>query len=611
VQSSIKNIIRILGFVLILIIPFWVSRIVLFSMDESLVIRSWLNYLFYTTRFDLKTMAIWYSPLFLVSGISLFLKNRFTHGLSVFLFSLLSLSALVFGLIAVFYFPTSKSILGTGLFQLIQGQEPTILWGYVIAYWPAIILAIVFVFGLYKFYFSLRLEISGINRIFFCVTSLVLLVFLARGGFSLKPLNSLDAYSNLSTEEATTAITPVYVLLESYGKNEIEYIAYFDEEILQEALAPDVKIYKKTIIPKPNICLVLLESFGKEYTGGNLENRLSYTPFLDYLATQSIYYSNAYANGLKSMDAVASVLAGIPALMKQPLIGSLYTQKDFESVPEALHNQGYYSSFFHGADEQSMGFRPFLYAQGLDAYYGRQQYSDLKDFDGTWGIFDGPFLQFVNNKLSEQRSPWFSTVFTLSSHHPYTVPSKYSELPDGTLPIHKAVGYTDEALRLFFENAKTQPWFQNTIFIITADHTSINETKTYKSYRGKYEVPLLIYAPKILSPYKVDRPVQHIDISSTIKALAGVPRQVTAGTSLLDSVSSHITHYDGNVFVYTTDSFTLEWSGGNNLKLYNYIEDRKQIHDLASENKKKSQSMLDSLKLSLQKYNYRMVNNFF
>jgi phosphoglycerol transferase MdoB-like AlkP superfamily enzyme len=122
---------------------------------------------------------------------------------------------------------------------------------------------------------------------------------------------------------------------------------------------------------------------------------------------------------------------------------------------------------------------------------------------------------------------------------------------------------------------------------------------------------LLIYAPEILSPDKVDRTVQHIDISTTIKALAGVPKQIAAGTSLLDSVSSHIIHYDGNVFVYTTDSFTLEWSGGNNLKLYNYIEDRKQIRNLASENMMKSKSMLDSLKLSLQKYNYRMVNNFF
>ena len=252
-------------------------------MDNSLVIHSWLDYLLYATRFDLKTMAIWYSPLFIVSGSNLFFKNKFIHWLSVFLFILLSLSALVFGLIAAFYFPTSKSILGTELFQLIQGQEPTILWGYAIAYWPAIILAIVFLFGLYKLYSFTRIEISGIKRIFFCLTSLLILVFLARGGFKLKPLNSLDAYSNLSAEEATTAINPVYVLLESYGKNEIEYIAYFDEETLKEALASDVKIYKNTNTNKPNICLILLESFGKEYTGDNLGNRQSYTPFLDSL----------------------------------------------------------------------------------------------------------------------------------------------------------------------------------------------------------------------------------------------------------------------------------------------------------------------------------------
>lgn len=600
-----------MGFIVILIIPFWVSRITLFFLDDSLVIESFFQYFFYTFRFDFKTLAIWYSPLFLVSGVGMFYRSRVLQILSKVLFVILVLAALVLGLIAAFYYPTSKSILGVELFQLLKGQEIHILFGYALSYWPAIILVLALVYSLLKLYGFMTLELVRFHKIIFCSMSVLLLVFLARGGLKLKPLNTLDAYSNLSAEEATTAINPVYVLIESIGKNEIEYIPYFNQNVLRNSLAEDTKYLRSPLAIKPNICLILLESFGKEYTGSNASGRPTYTPFLDSLATQSLYFSNAYANGLKSMDAVASVLAGIPAMMKQPLIGSLYTQKDFESVPAALHKQGYYSSFFHGADEHSMGFKPFLAAQGLDKYFGSQQYTNLADFDGTWGIYDGPFFSYFNDQLGRQKAPWFSTLFTLSSHDPYAIPAVYDTLPSGSLPIHKAVRYTDESLRLFLEGAKDEPWFANTVFIITADHTSINETRTYKSYRGKYEVPLLIYAPYIIQPSTITRPVQHVDVSATIKQLAGVFSQVTIGTSLLDSVNSELTHYDGNVFVYTTDSFTLEWSGGSNVKLYNYIEDKRQVNNLATKEKARTINMLNALKLSLQKYNYRMVNNIF
>ena len=165
-------------------------------------------------------------------------------------------------------------------------------------------------------------------------------------------------------------------------------------------LSEDTKTYEELPIQNPNICLILLESFGQEYAQLNKSNRPSYTPFLDSLMNQSLNFTNAYANGLRSIDAVASCIAGIPCLSKQPFIGSLYTQSDINTIPKALKKVGYTTSFFHGADELSMGFKPYLQSQGIDNYYAKQDYPDIADFDGTWGIYDEPFLAYCGSKLS-------------------------------------------------------------------------------------------------------------------------------------------------------------------------------------------------------------------
>jgi phosphoglycerol transferase MdoB-like AlkP superfamily enzyme len=257
-----------------------------------------------------------------------------------------------------------------------------------------------------------------------------------------------------------------------------------------------------------------------------------------------------------------------------------------------------------------MGFKPFLLANGLDQYMAQQEYPNEDDFDGKWGIFDEPFLQFFENKLSNQQQPWCSGIFTISSHHPYTVPSQHHDLPKGTSEIHQAIGYTDRSLRAFFESARTEKWFENTIFIITADHTSINETYEHQGYRSKYGVPLLIYS-KLMPAGINDDVKQHVDIFPTVKQLAGISKQVAMGRSLLDEKSQSAIHYDGTLYTYTNDSFCLQWDGTSNYKLFAYKKDKVDASDLASIHHREGDQMLHELKVGLQKYNYRLLNNKF
>ena len=109
-----------------------------------------------------------------------------------------------------------------------------------------------------------------------------------------------------------------------------------------------------------------------------------------------------------------------------------------------------------------MGFDNFAYAAGIDEYYGMNEYVKNKDFDGNWGIFDEEFLQFYATKLNSFKEPFVSSVFTLSSHHPYTIPEKYKgKFRKGPLKILEAVSYSDFSLRQFFKTASKMSWYEN------------------------------------------------------------------------------------------------------------------------------------------------------
>jgi len=612
VDLRIKNIVKCLLFLFCLVLPFWVSRFWLLCSYPDLTVSDPINYLIHVIRFDLKTFAIWYSPLFIFLGVGIFIQKKWWQFLTRIVFSLLFLFALVFNLIAVLYFPISKTIVGAELFQLLAGQNIWIVLGYISEYWYVIILVLVINTLLFRLFKQINLTMAMSYRIILAVFTFLALGFFARGGIALKPLNLMDAYADLNNEEVTTAITPLYILLESYGKQGIQYEAYFSDVQLHEALSNDKKIYDDLSFNRPNICLILLESFGKEYTGINQTNRPSYTPFLDSLMDQSINFTNAYANGLRSIDAVASCLAGIPCLMKQPFIGSIYTQSDINTIPRVLKKDGYTTSFFHGADELSMGFKRYLQFQDIGNYYAKQNYPDISDFDGTWGIYDEPFLEYCGKTLTAQKQPWFSGIFTLSSHHPYKIPERYNYLPKGSTEIHQSIGYTDYALSKFFRSVRSKSWFENTIFIITADHSSFNETPMYRSSTGKYAVPLFVYSPKWLAPSEETRVAQHIDIYSTIRHLTSNDNVISFGNSLFDnSRTQGVVLFDGNIYTYTNDSLTIEWNGNKHVRLFNYQSDPAHQNDLSAEETDSVDRMLQELKMYIQKYNYRMLNNNF
>lgn len=350
-----------------------------------------------------------------------------------------------------------------------------------------------------------------------------------RGGVQLKPIRPVDAYQGVAPQIAVLSLNTTFTIIRSKNSGKLKKFKFFSttDEINEVLKQKQYKPSHWGDFKGFNVVVILLESFSIEFTGLNDPDLPSYTPFLKSLVKSSKVrvFKRHFANGRRSIDAVPSILSSIPSLMSQSFVTSNFQTNRLVSWGEELQKTGYKTAFFHGAKNGSMYFDSFSAQAGFQNYFGLSEYPDPKDSDGTWGIFDEPFFNFAQEQLSKIGEPFGAVLFSLSSHHPYSIPIKYfNRFPKGTADIHESIGYTDYALKMFFDRAKIQPWFEKTVFIITADHTSKVENQKYKSLQGGHHVPLLIYSPSSISLPAVAKGkiTQHIDIPKTIFNLLGM-----------------------------------------------------------------------------------------
>ena len=209
--------------------------------------------------------------------------------------------------------------------------------------------------------------------------------------------------------------------------------------------------------------------------------------FSDSLIPHSLTFKYAFANGKRSIEALPSVTASIPSLT-EAFVLTPYSSDRINSIASILKKYGYETSFFHGAHEGSMGFSAFMKMAGVDHFYSKKDYNNDKDYDGTWGIYDEEFLQYWANNLDTMKQPFYSELFTVSSHHPYKLPDRYLHtFREGHQPNDQSVQYTDMSIKKFFETASKMPWYKNTLFIITADHAATYPyLKEYTNTKGAF-----------------------------------------------------------------------------------------------------------------------------
>ena len=461
--------------------------------------------------------------------------------------------------------------------------------------------------------------------IYFVANSVLMLVSIyfvvigIRGGFGkyTRPITISNAmqYANTPQETAILLNTPSS-LMKSLENTTYVHPHYFSNDEAEKIFSPIHidEIEENERLGKTNIVIVILESFSKEYIGfynQHIAEFKGYTPFLDSLLAHSITYTHSFASGRKSIDAMPSVLSSIPMLI-EPYIVTPYSTNAVSSLAACLRKKGYATAFFHGAPNGSMGFQAYARSAGFDQYFGMNEYDGIEAFDGTWAIWDEEFLQYYVRTMSQMQEPFMTAVFTASSHHPFRVPERYKGVfPAGKKPIHPCVGYTDHALRKFFSYAQQHDWYENTLFVITADHTNQVTMQEYATAKGLFEVPIAFYSPQWNKGILHEQgAVSQTDIMPSVLAYLGYQEPFFAfGEDILTKNKENpwAVCYNHPAYQLLSDSLLLQFDGQKTYAVYNYQNDPLLQNNIAYETD--YSAMERYLRAYIQQYIFRLTTN--
>jgi len=454
----------------------------------------------------------------------------------------------------------------------------------------------------------------------------------ARGGLQLKPLNIIDASRNVKAAHMPIVLNSIFTCITTLERSGLDEKKYMTFEECQN-IYPVIKNFNNQVkeINKKNIVVLLLESFSKEYVGF-LNNYKGYTPFLDSLSNHCVVYTNAFANGLRSIDAIPAIVSGIPNLMDDPFITSIYNTNQTNCLPDMLNKKGYHTSFYHGGNNGTMNFNGYAGYAGFDEYHGRSEYDNDDDYDNHWGIYDEPFLQYFAKNLNATPEPFFAFEFTLSSHYPYHIPEVHKgKFPEGTMKIHKVVRYTDYALKQFFQTAKKMPWYNNTLFVIVADHPAqsvipsndndivendiiLNDylLSYYKNTSGRYAIPMMLFNPSdSLFKGTINHTVQQTDLMPTILDYLNYDEPfLSFGKSVIGhNPDSMAVQFVNGLYQITSGKYNLLFDGSKVVSMYDNETDPKHKNNLLDKDKETAAHLEIKIKAILQQYLNRMIHN--
>lgn len=454
-----------------------------------------------------------------------------------------------------------------------------------------------------------------------------------RGGFThaIRPITISNAnqYVDRPAETGIVLNTP-FSIYRTLSKRPM-VVPHYMNDAEAEALYSPIHEPSDTVAFVPrNVVVLILESFGKQHFGYYNRNLRGgtypgYTPFLDSLISHgAMTWRYSYANGRKSIEGMPSTLSSLPNFVEPLFLTPASLNRMSGLARELGEHKGYQTAFFHGAENGSMGFQAFARATGFKRYYGRTEYTaDSRfggdaDYDGTWAIFDEEFLQFYALTMSDMKEPFMTAVFTATSHTPFTLPERYKDrFPKGEIPLHECIGYTDNALRHFFNTARRQPWFANTLFVITADHSSSTIDPYYTTALGNFTVPIILYAPgdPALHGYDEQQVVEQADIMPTVLNYLHYDRPYLAfGKDMFHTpaAESFALHWvpESSGYQFLKGNYLLEFDGEQLTAAYRYRTDSLLAHNaLRSMPRDTCLAMERQMKSVIQQYMQRMTSD--
>lgn len=606
---------------------FWFYNASLIKVDS---IGDYLSIAYHGIAFDTTAILYLNSLFILLSLIPAVVNTSFKYQKFLFwIYFITNGIGYLLNFIDFIYFKFSQTRLTLALLQVAK-NESNILKVFIasIVEYPSIVFLFIFTFSTWIFLYR-RITITPYkpkNYWGYAIFSIINLCIIAtlmvggiRGDFkhSTRPINMVDA--NKFTKipiQGNLVLNSTFSFLRTLNTSHFKEVNFVDRNFIDKYIHP-YKIYEnKPPIPRPNIVIFIVESLGREYMGEfnktmNINEYQSYTPFLDSLSREGLIFPNSFANGRQSIHGMSSILAGIPAL-QDAFTSSPYANQKIQSIVSICNELGYNTSFYHGAPNGSMGFQGFANILGFHHYFGKNEYNNDADWDGIWSIWDEPFLQYFANNIGKQQ-PFMATVFTASSHHPYNIPKKYKgKFLKGNVEMHEPIQYTDYALKKYFETAKQQDWFKNTIFVFTGDHTNQSFYKEYQNSVNIFAVPIIFYSPNPQYQLKgiSNEIAQQMDIYPTLVNLIGYQKPIRSwGRSLVtpEKYPHIIVNSDGtNTKVLIKDKYYL-FDGEDVIGIYQQNDWELKENLLSQLKDEETRHNIRLAKAWYQDYMYRVI----
>jgi len=624
-HNYFSHILLLLKRLLIIIVLFQAGRLFFYFVNHDffshLTSSEIFRAFFFGTRFDI-TAIIYFNILFIILHLlpGNFKNARIYQNILKFIFIFVNAVLVLANLADSEYYQFTDKRTTADFFSIagLGDDFISLLPDYIIDYWYILFLCLLLMVAAWFVYpeKTPSVQIKKTSPGLFILQFVLMLLFTAlfitiARGVRLKPVRIITAAEYTATENIPLVLNTPFTVLTTIQKADLNVQRYYSDNELDSIYSP-LHNFSYPQTRNFNVVIIILESFSKDYIG-YYNNNNGYTPFLDSLIRHSLSFDYSFANGKRSIDGIPAILAGIPSLMDNAYITSQFCIDNIDGIASLLGSKGYHTSFFHGGTDGTMGFDYFTRIAGIEHYYGKSSYPYPEDFDGSWGIYDEPFLQYFAEQINNFPQPFFSCVFTLSSHHPYPIPGKLQDkFKGGNIKILKSIQYADFSLKRLFQTISKTAWFRNTLFVITADHTSQSIRPYYNKKTGEYSVPVLFYKPDDPKISGVSRTIiQHADIMpSILDYLNYSGKFICFGNSVFNPNADHFSiNYNNNIYQLIDDGYVLLHDGEKSTGLFRLKTDSFLLHNLLSRKNDKAAVLEKKLKGIIQSYSSRLINN--
>ncbi|OKL41462.1 LTA synthase family protein [Pontibacter flavimaris] len=397
-------------------------------------------------------------------------------------------------------------------------------------------ISVAFIF-VYRRFFDLTKYKLAPNRWLLAGASLVfaaLLVLPLRGGWQQIPINQSVVYFSDKPFANHAGLNMPWNLMHAllkYEESTSNPYKYMPEEEAQAlvrelyaAVATD-SAEQLLRVQQPNVLFIILESYTAKFVG-SLGGEKGVTPNLDKLAAEGINFTNIYASGDRSEKGMVALLSGYPVQTTTSIIKYPKKTEKLPQLSQVFEAQGYSTSYYYGGELEFANIKSYLRNGGYDRLIDKYDF-DPSTYNSKWGAHDHVLFARVQQDLKEEKQPFFSTVYTLSSHEPFEIPIP-AKFPgtDEEAQFRNSVYYTDWALGKFIEEAKQQDWWQHTLVVLAADHGHRLPGNDPNHAPGKFRIPFILTGGALAKGgITVDGIGSQSDIAATLLAQLQLPHQ--------------------------------------------------------------------------------------